>query len=85
MKDLLTTIHNSPVMPLCLESMVAMAQLDISNEFMRRFIAYIDLIIQKFTFPGWNKKAFHQHAGNYGYGRNVITMQEIFHSDMCYG
>jgi pilus assembly protein CpaF len=76
----LTTIHaNTPRDALMrLESMVAMANLEISNEFMRRFIASaIDLIIQSSRFPDGTRKvtSIQEITGMEG---NVITMQEIF-------
>jgi pilus assembly protein CpaF len=76
----LTTIHsNSPRDSLMrLESMVAMANLEISNEFMRRFIASaIDVIIQISRFPDGTRKiiSIQEITGMEG---NIITMQEIF-------
>jgi pilus assembly protein CpaF len=76
----LTTIHaNTPRDALMrLESMVAMANLEISNEFMRRFISSaIDLIIQSSRFPDGTRKvtSIQEITGMEG---NVITMQEIF-------
>ncbi len=76
----LTTIHsNSPRDALMrLESMVAMANLEISNEFMRRFIASaIDVIIQISRFPDGTRKiiSIQEITGMEG---NIITMQEIF-------
>ncbi len=76
----LTTIHanSSRDALMRLESMVAMANLEISNEFMRRFIASaIDLIIQISRFPDGTRKiiSIQEITGMEG---NVITMQEIF-------
>ena len=76
----ITTIHanSSRDALMRLESMVAMANLEISNEFMRRFIASaIDLIIQISRFPDGTRKiiSIHEITGMEG---NVITMQEIF-------
>jgi len=76
----ITTIHanSSRDALMRLESMVAMAQLDISNEFMRRFISSaIDLIIQISRFPDGTRKiiSIHEITGMEG---NIITMQEIF-------
>lgn len=76
----ITTIHanSSRDALMRLESMVAMAQLDISNEFMRRFISSaIDLIIQISRFPDGTRKiiSIQEITGMEG---NIITMQEIF-------
>jgi len=76
----LTTIHanSSRDALMRLESMVAMTNLEISNEFMRRFIASaIDLIIQIARFPDGTRKiiSLQEITGMEG---NVITMQEIF-------
>ncbi len=76
----LTTIHanSSRDALMRLESMVAMTNLQISNEFMRRFIASaIDLIIQIARFPDGTRKitSLQEITGMEG---NVITMQEIF-------
>ena len=60
----LTTIHsNSPRDALMrVESMVAMTNLDISSEFMRRFIASaIDIIIQISRFPDGSRKLISIH------------------------
>jgi pilus assembly protein CpaF len=76
----LTTIHanSSRDALMRLESMVAMANLEISNEFMRRFIASaIDVIIQISRFPDGTRKiiSIQEITGMEG---NIITMQEIF-------
>ena len=76
----ITTIHanSSRDALMRLESMVAMANLEISNEFMRRFISSaIDLIIQISRFPDGTRKiiSIHEITGMEG---NIITMQEIF-------
>ena len=76
----ITTIHanSSRDALMRLESMVAMAQLEISNEFMRRFISSaIDLIIQISRFPDGTRKiiSIHEITGMEG---SIITMQEIF-------
>jgi len=76
----ITTIHSNSSRDalMRLESMVAMANLEISNEFMRRFIASaIDLIIQISRFPDGTRKiiSIHEITGMEG---NIITMQEIF-------
>ena len=76
----LTTIHsNSPRDALMrVESMVAMTNLDISSEFMRRFIASaIDIIIQISRFPDGSRKliSIQEVTGMEG---DIITLQEIF-------
>jgi pilus assembly protein CpaF len=76
----LTTIHanSSRDALMRLESMVAMANLEISSEFMRRFIASaIDVIIQISRFPDGTRKiiSIQEITGMEG---NIITMQEIF-------
>ena len=76
----ITTIHSNSSRDalMRLESMVAMANLEISNEFMRRFISSaIDLIIQVSRFPDGTRKiiSIHEITGMEG---NIITMQEIF-------
>jgi pilus assembly protein CpaF len=76
----ITTIHanSSRDALMRLESMVAMTNLGISNEFMRRFIASaIDLIIQISRFPDGTRKiiSIQEITGMEG---NIITMQEIF-------
>ena len=76
----ITTIHanSSRDALMRLESMVAMTNLQISNEFMRRFIASaIDLIIQISRFPDGTRKiiSIQEITGMEG---NIITMQEIF-------
>ena len=76
----LTTIHanSSRDALMRLESMVAMANLEISNEFMRRFIASaISIIIQISRFPDGTRKliSIQEITGMEG---NVITLQEIF-------
>jgi pilus assembly protein CpaF len=76
----LTTIHaNSPRDALMrLESMVAMAKLEISNEFTRRFISSaMDIIIQISRFPDGTRKllSIQEITGMEG---NIITLQEIF-------
>jgi pilus assembly protein CpaF len=61
-----------------LESMVAMTNLEISNEFMRRFIASaIDIIIQISRFPDGSRKliSIQEVTGMEG---DIITLQEIF-------
>jgi len=76
----ITTIHanSSRDALMRLESMVAMAKLDISNEFMRRFIASaINIIIQISRFPDGTRKliSIQEITGMEG---NIITLQEIF-------
>jgi len=76
----LTTIHanTSRDALMRLESMVAMANLEISNEFMRRFIASaIHIIIQISRFPDGTRKliSIQELTGMEG---NIITLQEIF-------
>jgi pilus assembly protein CpaF len=76
----LTTIHANTARDslMRLESMVAMANLEISNEFMRRFIASaIDIIIQISRFPDGTRKliSIQELTGMEG---NIITLQEIF-------
>jgi pilus assembly protein CpaF len=76
----LTTIHaNSSRDGLMrLESMVAMANLEISNQFMRRFIASaINIIIQISRFPDGTRKliSIQEITGMEG---DIITLQEIF-------
>jgi pilus assembly protein CpaF len=76
----LTTIHaNSSRDGLMrLESMVAMANLEISNQFMRRFIASaINIIIQISRFPDGTRKliSIQEVTGMEG---DIITLQEIF-------
>ena len=76
----LTTIHanSSRDALMRLESMVAMANLEISNEFMRRFIASaISIIIQISRFPDGTRKliSIQELTGMEG---NIITLQEIF-------
>jgi pilus assembly protein CpaF len=76
----LTTIHanSSRDALMRLESMVAMANLEISNEFMRRFIASaISIIIQISRFPDGTRKliSIQEITGMEG---NIITLQEIF-------
>jgi pilus assembly protein CpaF len=76
----LTTIHanSSRDALMRLESMVAMTNLEISNEFMRRFIASaIDIIIQISRFPDGSRKliSIQEVTGMEG---DIITLQEIF-------
>ena len=76
----ITTIHanSSRDALMRLESMVAMAKLDISNEFMRRFIASaINIIIQISRFADGTRKliSIQEITGMEG---NIITLQEIF-------
>jgi len=76
----LTTIHSNSARDalMRMESMVAMANLDISNEFMRRFIASaIDIIIQISRFPDGSRKllSIQEVTGMEG---DIITLQEIF-------
>ena len=76
----ITTIHanSSRDSLMRLESMVAMASLEISNEFMRRFIASaINIIIQISRFPDGTRKliSIQEITGMEG---NIITLQEIF-------
>ena len=76
----LTTIHaNSPRDALLrLETMVAMANLDIPNEFLRRFISSaINIVIHGARLADGKRKvtSFQEITGMEG---NVITLQEIF-------
>ncbi|MEA1948137.1 MAG: CpaF family protein [Thermodesulfobacteriota bacterium] len=76
----ITTIHanSSRDALMRLESMVAMANLAISNEFMRRFISSaINIIIQISRFPDGTRKliSIHEITGMEG---SIITLQEIF-------
>jgi pilus assembly protein CpaF len=76
----LTTIHsNSPRDSLMrLETMVAMANMDIPSEFLRRYISSaIDVIIQVARFADGRRKlvGLQEITGMEG---NVITLQEIF-------
>ncbi len=76
----LTTIHaNSPRDALIrLETMVAMAHLDIPSEFLRRFISSaINIIIQVERLADGKRKlvSLQEITGMEG---NIITMQEIF-------
>jgi pilus assembly protein CpaF len=76
----LTTIHaNSPRDALMrLETMVAMAKLDIPSEFIRRYISSaIDIIIHTARLADGKRKilSFQEITGMEG---NVITLQEIF-------
>jgi pilus assembly protein CpaF len=76
----LTTIHanSSRDALMRLESMVAMSKLEISNEFMRRFISSaINIIIQISRFPDGTRKllSIQELTGMEG---NIITLQEIF-------
>jgi len=76
----LTTIHSNSSRDalMRLESMTAMANLEISNQFMRRFIASaINIIIQISRFPDGTRKliSIQEVTGMEG---NIITLQEIF-------
>ncbi len=76
----LTTIHanSSRDSLMRLESMVAMSRLEISNEFMRRFIASaLDIIVQISRFPDGSRKlvSIQEITGMEG---DIITLQEIF-------
>jgi pilus assembly protein CpaF len=76
----LTTIHANTARDslMRLESMVAMSQLEISNEFMRRFIASaLDIIVQISRFPDGSRKlvSIQEITGMEG---DIITLQEIF-------
>ena len=76
----LATIHANSARDalLRLETMVAMADLDIPPEFMRRFIASaIDIVLQVNRFPDGTRKltSFQELTGM---ENNQITMQEIF-------
>ena len=76
----LTTIHanSSRDALMRLESMVAMSNLEISNLFMRRFIASaINIIIQISRFPDGTRKllSIQEITGMEG---DIITLQEIF-------
>jgi len=76
----LTTVHaNSPRDALMrLETMVAMASIDIPSEFLRRYIASaVDIIIQVSRLADGNRKliSFQEIAGIEG---NIIALQEIF-------
>jgi len=76
----LTTIHaNSPRDALMrLETMVAMAKLDIPSEFIRRYISSaIDIIIHTARLADGKRKlmSFQEITGMEG---NIITLQEIF-------
>ena len=76
----LTTIHaNSPRDALMrLETMVAMAKLDIPSEFIRRYISSaIDIIIHTARLADGKRKilSFQEITGMEG---NVMTLQEIF-------
>jgi pilus assembly protein CpaF len=76
----LTTIHanSSRDALMRLESMVAMANLEISSEFMRRFIASaINIVIQISRFQDGTRKliSIQEVTGMEG---NIITLQEIF-------
>jgi len=76
----LTTIHanSSRDALMRLESMVAMTNLEISNEFMRRFIASaINIIIQISRLPDGTRKllSIQEITGMEG---QIITLQEIF-------
>ena len=76
----ITTIHanSSRDALMRLESMVAMSNLEISNLFMRRFIASaINIIIQISRFPDGTRKliSIQELTGMEG---DIITLQEIF-------
>ncbi len=76
----LTTIHaNSPRDALIrLETMVAMAKLDIPSEFMRRYISSaVDVIIQVARLTDGRRKliSLQEITGMEG---NILTLQEIF-------
>ena len=76
----LTTIHaNTPRDALMrLETMVAMARLDIPSEFMRKYISSaLDVIIQVTRLPDGRRKltSLQEIIGMEG---NIITLQEIF-------
>ena len=76
----LTTIHsNSPRDALMrLETMVAMANLDIPSEFLRRFVASaLDIVIHITRLSDGTRKlvSFQEITGMEG---NVITLQELF-------
>jgi pilus assembly protein CpaF len=76
----LTTVHaNSPRDSLMrLETMVAMANMEIPNEFMKRFISSaVDVIIQVARLADGRRKlvSLQEITGMEG---NVITLQEIF-------
>ena len=76
----LTTIHsNSPRDALMrLETMVAMANLDIPSEFLRRFVASaLDIIIHIARLSDGTRKlvSFQEITGMEG---NVVTLQELF-------
>jgi pilus assembly protein CpaF len=76
----LTTVHaNTPRDALLrLETMVAMASLDIPGKFMRKFIASaIDVVIQAARMADGTRKVT-SVAEVTGMEGNVITMQEIF-------
>jgi pilus assembly protein CpaF len=76
----ITTIHanSSRDALMRLESMVAMSNLEISNLFMRRFIASaINIIVQISRFPDGTRKllSIQELTGMEG---DIITLQEIF-------
>jgi pilus assembly protein CpaF len=76
----LTTVHaNSPRDALMrLETMVAMARLDIPTEFMRKYISSaLDVIIQVARLPDGRRKltSLQEITGMEG---NIMTLQEIF-------
>ena len=76
----LTTVHaNSPRDALMrLETMVAMAGVDIPSEFLRRYIgSAVDIIIQAARLADGTRKliSFQEIAGIEG---NIIALQEIF-------
>jgi pilus assembly protein CpaF len=76
----LTTIHaNTPRDALMrLESMVAMGQLDVPGEFMRRFIASaIDVVIQVHRFSDGTRKIVSLEEVT-GLENEAITLQKIF-------